>query len=128
MKKVVRLTESDLIKIVKKVLNEQSSSDSKLLPKKLKVVDSSNKTLDNWDVQFIDFSGKDLEIKYYVAGTNRFRKAKFSCGDKQLHGTGIPSVPGQQIKFSYEGTNWIVNNYCNQYSQTNKNIDTSSYT
>lgn len=126
MKKVVKLTESDLIKIVKKVLNEESND--KLLPKKLKVVSKNNETLDNWDIFLIEFNGENLEINYNQAGSSKPKSAQFSCRDKKLHMTGMLVAPGQEVKFSYEGTNWIVNNYCNQYSQTNKNIDTSSYT
>ena len=38
MKKVIRLTESDLVRLVKKVINEQRPLNKKLDPKKLEVV------------------------------------------------------------------------------------------
>ena len=118
MKKVVRLTESDFIKIVKKVLNEQKPD----VIKYAKVFDSNNKFFTNIDIYSAKVYGGTVGFKYSNAGIDGWSDGEFSCGDESV----TLRQSGDKLKFSEETTEWFMS-YCNKYVQNKSSINTSNY-
>ena len=69
MKKVIRLTESDLEKIVSKVISEQSSTNEDRKKKVMKYLRKISEYLKKYDVEKEDFASTDMN--YFI---NMFEK------------------------------------------------------
>jgi hypothetical protein len=75
MKKVIRLTESDLVRLVKKVINEQRPLNKKLDPKKLEVVTRlRNEILKKYGCGKQSDTFDSLVEKYQKAVNNAYEK------------------------------------------------------
>jgi hypothetical protein len=75
MKKIVRLTESDLVRLVKKVINEQRPLNKKLDPKKLEVVTRlRNEILKKYGCGKQSDTFDSLVEKYQKAVNNAYEK------------------------------------------------------
>jgi hypothetical protein len=69
MKKVIRLTESDLERIVSKVISEQSSTNEDRKKKVMKYLRKISEYLKKYDVEKEDFASTDMN--YFI---NMFEK------------------------------------------------------
>ena len=97
MKKVIRLTESDLVRIVKRVIKEQTSSKEDLLKncKNGNCVDLFYKVMSNfgWDKQY--------ELRYYGEDKVNTFAGKNSKGERIV--ILIPKIGSKTLDFSYHG-------------------------
>jgi hypothetical protein len=125
MKKIVRLTESDLTKIVQRVLNEQDSEKIKA-----QLLNLDGKLVSNLDLSDGRMYGSKVRFYAYEAGRSGHMDLLFDCGSKKVNvsGKGISLPSGQTYKFTDKTSKNIVDKFCSAYSSTGNNVDTSSYT
>ena len=127
MKKIIRLTESDLTKIVQRVLNEQSDKI-----RKVQLLNLDGKLVSNIELYDSEMKGAKVKFLGNEAGRSGTMEILFDCGSKRVNvkpfkGTiGVPSV--QTYKFTDVATREISSAFCSAYSSTGNNVDTSSYT
>ena len=125
MKKIVRLTESDLVRMVQKVLNEQSNNILKV-----KLNDEKDVFVTNLDLKNGILTGSKVTFDGNEAGRELVRVAVyFDCGNKKVfvRGKGISIPTDKTYKFSKATTEKIMGQFCNAYSSTGKGTDTSKY-
>ena len=125
MKKIVRLTESDLVRMVQKVLNEQSNNILKV-----KLNDEKDVFVTNLDLKNGRLVGSKVIFDGNEAGRERVgTTVHFDCGNKKVfvRGYGISVPTDNTYKFSKETTEKILGQFCNAYSSTGKGTDTSKY-
>jgi len=89
MKKVIKLTENDLIRIIKKVINEQEEDDSGV------VVDSTK--IDAEDMKCFDDISSQEALKVGLNHGGKYKVKKRGCMTKTKY---------KGPKTTYRSTNW----------------------
>ena len=89
MKKVIKLTENDLIRIIKKVINEQEEDDSGV------VVDSTK--IDSEDMKCFDDISSQEALKVGLNHGGKYKVKKRGCMTKTKY---------KGPKTTYRSTNW----------------------
>jgi hypothetical protein len=126
MKKIVRLTESDLVRMVQKVLNEQSTNTLKV-----KLHNEKGALVTNLDLMDGRIFGSKVRFNGIEAGRPAVgtMTVLFDCGNKKVtvSGKGISVPTNETYKFSEMTTKKILGQFCSAYSSTGKGTDTSNY-
>jgi hypothetical protein len=129
MKKVIRLTESDLTRIIKRVIKESETSFSETPIKKLKILNPDNSLKYNFTVYSVADVNNGVGMKGSVA-PKEGGEAFFSCRTNKLTFYHIKDAAATQLPdglhLTSKGREW-AQQYCNQYVQSSQNNDTSDY-
>jgi hypothetical protein len=127
MKKIVRLTESDLTKIIKRVLNEENSSQVI----KAKLFNRSGNLVKNLKLYKGYLERTIVNFEGHEPGTSSKKYVYFNCGTKAVE---LADYKIQQIfpvnpkyKFSDAITDKITKEFCDAYGSTESDDETSDY-
>jgi len=133
MKKIIRLTESDLARIVRRVIKEEEQSDVQMVGQKLKIfTDEYFDPTDpaDFNIEIVDnptMRNNMVTVNYKVAGSSKGGFIQTKCDSlvyQFVDGTTNKVLP---VYFTPKGSMLMrnLNKMCSAYASTNKGSDSS---
>jgi hypothetical protein len=121
MRKIVRLTENDLVRLVKRVLSEQSNNEGGS-GKKLKLLnDKTGDLFSNITVYSTEPKGADIYFK--ASGGEEVHEFWYSCTEHKVK----DDFRGYyRYKFTPNGDKYFQS-FCNEFTQNKSKSNDSSY-
>jgi hypothetical protein len=134
MKRIIRLTESDLTRIVKRVIKEENESGVQMVGQKLKLF--TDETFDptdpaDFNVEIIDnptLRNNIVSVHYKVAGTdNKGGFIQTKCDSLEYQFVDDTTHRVLPVYFTPKGSMIMrgLNKMCGAYASTNKGSDSS---
>ena len=133
MKRIIRLTESDLSRIVKRVIREQEESGVQMVGQKLKLFtdeDFDPTEPADFNIEIVEnpkLRNNIVMVNYKVAGGSRGGFIQTKCDSLVYEYVDSTTNKVLPVYFTPKGSMIMrnLNKLCNAYASTNKGTDTS---